>query len=275
MQKIDARKLSRTELMEKRRYVIELHEENVPVMQIVKISGLSWPAVNTAIKRYKTTDIENLEPERRGRKKGTGRFLSDEQEIELRNTLYQKRPWQVRLKTQHSESPRLWNRDAVRQLIWQQYELSLSESAVAKYLYRWGFPPMKQNQLPIKRCTRKIQYWLKDTYEPLIQRIENEHAEIFWLSRKRLIIDDTKHSDWPKRLAMISAINRRGKEHWIIIKGYFTEEKQVLFLKTLLRHTKRPIFLIRNNHDLFKGRDVLSFVNQSGSKIEIFPEHPL
>lgn len=50
MKKVDARKQTREELHERRKQVIQLHLEGIPVMQIVKKSGLSWYAVNKAIK---------------------------------------------------------------------------------------------------------------------------------------------------------------------------------------------------------------------------------
>ena len=46
-------------------------------MQIVKKSGLSWYAVNKAIKLYTEGDEPALKPSARGRKQGTGRILSE------------------------------------------------------------------------------------------------------------------------------------------------------------------------------------------------------
>ncbi len=83
MEKRDARKLTRDELHERRREVVRFYEEGVPVMRIVERTGLSWSAVSTAIKRYQTGGESALRPSVRGRKQGTGRTLTDAQEIEI------------------------------------------------------------------------------------------------------------------------------------------------------------------------------------------------
>ena len=80
MKKFDARKLSRKELHKIRQQVIRLFEEDTPVMKIVEKTGLSWPAVNVAIKRYKEGGENALSLSKRGRKEGTGRSLTEEQE---------------------------------------------------------------------------------------------------------------------------------------------------------------------------------------------------
>ena len=110
MKKLDARKLSQKQLLKKRQQVIRLYEEQLPVMKIVEETGLSWPAVNVAIKSHK--ENSSLEPAPRGRKQGTGRRLSEEQETRICNIIYRKRPWQVGLRIS-SRKLFLWNRDAV------------------------------------------------------------------------------------------------------------------------------------------------------------------
>ena len=57
----DARRQSLAELHERRKQAIRLHKKQYGVMQIVELTGLSWPAVRTA--------------KERGRKSGEGRKL--------------------------------------------------------------------------------------------------------------------------------------------------------------------------------------------------------
>lgn len=60
-------------------------------MQIVEHSGLSWYALNAAIKRYLAEIASALKPAARGRV-GSGRLLSEEQEAALRQIICGKRP---------------------------------------------------------------------------------------------------------------------------------------------------------------------------------------
>jgi transposase len=52
MQKEDARKQSREVLHERRKQVVRMHRKGVGVMQIVEQTGLSWTAVNTALRLH-------------------------------------------------------------------------------------------------------------------------------------------------------------------------------------------------------------------------------
>ena len=51
-------------------------------MQIVEQTGLSWAAVNAALRLYGAGGAAALKPQVRGKKMGTGRHLSAEQELE-------------------------------------------------------------------------------------------------------------------------------------------------------------------------------------------------
>lgn len=268
MKKNDGRKLSKEGLLAKRKQVIRLYSENTPVMQIAKECGLSWPAVNIAIKLYKADGMLELAPSQRGRKQGTGRILSEDQEKELQNILYKKRPWQVGLKhPTRSIKLSLWNRDAVRQLINEQCRTDLSVRGVAKYLQRWGFPLMKQNQRPIKRCTQEIQGWLKGNYESLSQQ---SPSEIFWLSRKLLLIDK-QEKRLSQKLSMISAIDNHGKEHWLVFKGRFTQARQIAFLKALTAQSLGKCISIRNNDGYFTDRTISNWLEEHSQETVVFP----
>ena len=122
--KIDARKQTRDALYERRKQVIRLHQEGVPVMQIVERTALSWSAVNAAIKRYDRGGESALKPVARGRKQGKGRILTEEQEADIRQMLRKRRPKFYGL--QYA----LWDRDTVMHLIEQKYGITLSVRAV-------------------------------------------------------------------------------------------------------------------------------------------------
>lgn len=77
---------------ERRKQVILLPRKGIPVIQIVEHSGLSWYALNAAIKRYLAEIASALKPAARGRKAGSGRLLSEKQEVDLRQIICDKRP---------------------------------------------------------------------------------------------------------------------------------------------------------------------------------------
>ena len=58
----DARNQSLAELHERRKQVVRLHKKQYGVMQIVELTGLSWPAVRTAIDLYEAGGLAAIKP---------------------------------------------------------------------------------------------------------------------------------------------------------------------------------------------------------------------
>ena len=63
----DARNQSLAALHERRKQVIRLHKRQFGVMQIVELTGLSWPAVRSAIDLYEAGGLAEIKPIDRGK----------------------------------------------------------------------------------------------------------------------------------------------------------------------------------------------------------------
>ena len=123
-------------------------------MEIVEQTGLSWTAVNTAIRLYNQGGTSQLKPGVRGKKLGSGRSLSAEQEQAIRQTICDKRPEQLKMDFA------LWSRPAVRQHIELGLGVKLSIRAVGNYLSRWGFTPQKPIKKAYEQRPEAVQAWL-------------------------------------------------------------------------------------------------------------------
>lgn len=170
MEREDARKQSREVLHERRKQVIRMYRKGMPVMQIVEHSGLSWSAVNAAIKTYSTAGVSALKPASRGKKPGGGRLLSESQEVAIRQLICDKRPEQLKMEFA------LWNRAAVMQLIERECGIKLSVRGVGNYLKRWGFTPQKPIKKAYEQRPEAVQAWLDEQYPEIEQRARSEDA---------------------------------------------------------------------------------------------------
>jgi transposase len=94
--------------------------------------GVSYPAVCTTIWRYEREGKQTLAPQRRGRRLGSGRVLSQEQERGIRALICEKRPEQLKMNFA------LWSRPAVIALIEHELDVSLSIRAVGNYTSNGG-----------------------------------------------------------------------------------------------------------------------------------------
>ena len=145
MEKENARKQTLEQLHERRKQVVRLHKKAIGVMQIVSMTGLSYPAVRACIDLFEVGGWPAIRPALRGRSQGDGRTLTQAQEDSIQRTIIDKRPEQLKMDFF------LWSRAAVGQLIEQEFGIKLHVRSVGKYLKRWGFTPQK----PIKRLRTK------------------------------------------------------------------------------------------------------------------------
>jgi transposase len=109
MDKEDARYQKLEQFHERRKQVARLHRKGYGVMAIVELTGLSYPAVRRAIDLYESGGVAALKPATRGRTPGQGRALSPEEEAQVRRTICDKRPEQLKMEFA------LWTRAAAEQ----------------------------------------------------------------------------------------------------------------------------------------------------------------
>ena len=137
MEKEDARYQTLEQLHERRKQVVRLHKKGIKVMQIVAMTGLSYPTVRAAIDLFDAGGWGAVRPTLRGRARGDGRVLTAVQEDTIQRLIIDKRPEQLKMDFH------LWSRAAVGQLIEQEFGIKLQARSIGKYLARWGFTPQK------------------------------------------------------------------------------------------------------------------------------------
>ena len=87
MEKENARKQTLEQLHERRKQVVRLHKKDVKIMQIVAMTGLSYPAVRACIDLFDAGGWSAIRPALRGRSRGVGRMLSQAQEVSSASSL--------------------------------------------------------------------------------------------------------------------------------------------------------------------------------------------
>ena len=279
MEKEDARKQSREVLHERRKQVIRLHRKGVGVMQIVEQTGLSWSGVNTALRLFEQGGAAALKPHARGKKPGSGRSLSTEQERVIRMTIIDKRPEQIKMEFA------LWSRPAVRELIERDLGIKLSVRAVGDYLARWGFTPQKPIKKAYEQRPEAVQAWLEDEYPTIEARAKREGAEIHWGDETALVNTDVRGRSYApagqtpvtravggtrQKLSMIATVTNQGKTRWMIIDEAFNTDRFIEFLEALIKDAGRKVFLILDNLRVHHSKVVKAWAEERKDKIELF-----
>jgi transposase len=279
MEKEDARRQTREVLHERRKQVIRMHRKGMPVMQIVAYSGLSWYAVNLAIKRYAVAGTAALKPGARGKKQGCGRILSEAQEAAVRQIICDRRPEQLKLEFA------LWNRAAVMQLIERECGIKLSIRGVGNYLKRWGFTPQKPIRKAYEQRPEAVQAWLDEQYPEIEARAKREGGEIHWGDETALVNTDVRGRGYAlagktpialavggtrQKLSMIATVTNQGKTRWMIIDEAFNSDKLLEFLGSLVKDAGKKVFLILDNLRVHHSKPVKAWVAERQNKIALF-----
>ncbi|GAB4210438.1 MAG: IS630 family transposase [Tibeticola sp.] len=259
-----------------------MHLRGTGVMEIVALTGLSYPAVRKAIDLFIEGGWPAIKPAARGRSAGQGRRLSAEQEAFVRRTICDKRPEQLKMEFA------LWTRGAVMQFIEREFGIKLSIRATGEYLRRWGFTPQK----PIKRAYEQrpeaVKQWIEHEYPAIAQRAKAEGGEIHWGDETALVNTDVRGRSYAPRgktpvtmavggtrekLSMISTVTNRGRASWMIIDGAFNHERLIEFLQALVRDGRRrrkKVFLILDNLGVHHCKPVKSWLAEHKADIEVF-----
>lgn len=279
MRATDGRVLDREALHERHRQIVRAFKRGRSKAVISRDMGVSYSAVCRTIWRYEREGTGSLAPERKGRRKGSGRYLSDEQSAQIRRLICEKRPEQMKMEFA------LWSRAAVLALIEDECSVVLSIRAVGDYLQRWGFTPQK----PIKRAYEQsapvVQAWLEDTYPSIAQRAKAEDAEIHWGDETGVVNTDVRGRGYaPKgkmpiaravggtreKLSMISTVTNQGKTRWMIIDGAFNGDRLIEFFEALIKNAPRKVFIILDNLGVHHCKPVKAWLKAHAEYIEAF-----
>ena len=225
-----------------------MHNKGVGVMQIVEQPGLSWTAVNTALRLHSEGSAATFKPGIRGKKPGSGRSLSPEREQTIRQTICDKRPEQLKMDFA------LWSTGAVRQHIELDFGIKLSIRAVGNYLARWGFTPQKPIKKAYEQRPEAVKAWLDEQYPAIEAKAKAEGAEIHWGDETARVntavrarsyapvgktpvtfaVGGTRH-----KLSMIATVTNQGKTRWMVIDESFNSDKLIEFLQALIKDTTK------------------------------------
>lgn len=278
MENEDARKAPEA-LYERRKQVVRLHLKGFGPMKITELTGLSWGGVNTALKLYRAGGGAALKPKPRGRKLGSCRTLTVEQEKLVQKLICDKRPEQLKM------AFALWTRGAVQQLIKLKFDIELSIRAVGDYLNRWGFTPQK----PIKRAYEQqpeaVQKWLDEEYPRIEKEASVASAEIHWGDETSVMNTDVRGRSYSPRgqtpetravwghrekFSMISTVTNQGKCRWMIIDGAFNSDRFIEFMEFLLKDATRKVFLVLDNLRVHHSKPVKAWVEEHAESITLF-----
>ncbi len=174
----------------------------------------------------------------------------------------------------------LWTRQAVRELISQQFGLRLPIRTVGEYLRRWGFTPQNPVRKAYKQDPEAVAEWLEKTYPAIEQRAAEEGGEIHW-GDETGVRSTCQHSRGYARpgetpagsrfsVNMISTLTNTGKVRWMIYTGKMNAALFIVFLTRLIAGASKKIFLIVDHLSVHEAAAVREWLVDKTDRIEVF-----
>jgi len=255
MEKEDARSLPAAAQEEKRKQAVRMRKRGETYAAIGETVGVHERTVIRWIRTWEKEGVAGLKSRKRGRPTGVGRMLTPEQEKEIRKSIEDKTPDQLKMPYV------LWTREAVRELIEQKYSIRIAIRTVGKYLALWGFTPQKPLKKAYEQNPKQVSQWLKESYPGIKARAKAEKAEIYWGDETGMRNDCQHERGYApkgktpvvrlnaKRVStnLLSAITNQGKVRFKVFEGSMNADILIDFMKRLIKGSKKKVFLILDN----------------------------
>ena len=278
MEKIDARTHSPKTQHEIRKQVIRLRKQGIPNQVLAEGVGISVGRASKIWRSYVKEGSKAIKLGIRGRRTGEKRTLTIEQEAQVRRSLIDKTPDQLKLPFA------LWTRDAVKLLIKQRFSLEMPIRTVGEYLKRWGFTPQKPVKRAYEQSSEAVKKWLKTDYPLIASRAKEEKAEIHWGDETGIQTGANRVRGFaPKgekpivnvvvkksHVSMISAITNQGKVRFMMYQDAMNSELLIKFMSRLIKDAGRKVFLILDNLRVHHGKNVKQWLGERKEQIEVF-----
>lgn len=178
----------------------------------------------------------------------------------------------------------LWTREAVQQLLAERFELRVSIWTVGRYLKQWGLTPQKPLRRAFEQDPKQVRIWLRQEYPAIARAAKQAGAEIHWGDEMGLRSDHQTGRSYGLRgrtpvipgtgqrfrCNMISTVTNRGKLAFMVFRKELTVRIFLRFLKRLLRHRRRPIYLIVDRHPVHRSSAVRRWVERNRRRLRMF-----
>src|SRR5512133_3573124 len=237
MKHVDMRSLAPAAQEERRRQVIGLRERGLTYPEMAHQVGLTKNGVFDICKRFRARGMAGVQTGPRDPAPGTGRFVTTEQEAEIRELICRGTPDAYGLPFA------LWSRAAVAALIEPRCGVCLAVRTMGTYLARWRFTAQKPLRRAYEQRPDDVRQWLETDYPALQTTARRQKGIIFWGDETGRRSDDVRGRSYAPRgrtplvrpshkrahVGLISAVTNRGELRWMVLDRGITAARLIVF----------------------------------------------
>lgn len=272
----DARSLPAAAQEDLRRRVVRAVEGGMTQAEAARVFGVSRVAVNGWLARWRSGGVRALRTRRIGRPPGT--TLAPHHARKAVRLILTRCPDQLQLPFA------LWTREAVQALLRQRFGVQVSVWTVGRYLKAWGLTPQKPLRRAYEQDPLAVRRWLATEYPAIRAQARHEGAEIHWGDEMGLRSDHQAGRSYGLKghtpvipgsglrfgCNLISTVTPRGQLAFMVFRERFTAAVLLRFLRRLLRHTGRKVFLIVDRHPVHKSAKVQRWLRDREEHVRLF-----
>ena len=275
--KFDARRLPPKAQEDLRRRVIHaVTAERMSQVEATRVFRVSRGSIHNWLRAYEAGGSAALQARKRGPKRSSR--LKGHQAATIVRLIEDRHPEQLHLPFA------LWTREAVGDLIRERFGIDLSVWTVGRHLKRWGFTPQKPLRRAYERDPVAVKRWMEQEYPAIAKRAKAEKGRVYWGDEMGMRSDHQVGRSYGRTgktpaipgtgqrfgCNMVSALTNRGQLSWMVFRERFTAPVFLEFLRRLVKHAGRKVFLIVDGHPVHRSRKVKAWVRQRPGQIELF-----
>jgi transposase len=275
MENFDGRKLSHSAREAIRIRAVQRILEGESPEIIAKTLGYHRSAVYQWLKRYEVAGFEGLKYQKIPGKQPK---LTKAQKQKVFDLVTSKNPLQLKF------AFALWTRAMVKDLIQDQFAISLSEVSVGRLLRELGLTPQRPLRRAYQQNPERVERWLKDEYPAIQAEAKAAKATIYFGDEAGVRSDYHSGTTWAPKgqtpvvrttgarhsLNLVSAISAKGSMRFMTVKGKMTADRFIEFLGRLLKNQSTPVFLIVDGHPVHRSAQVRNFVESTEGRLKLF-----
>ncbi len=185
---------------------------------------------------------------------------------------------------QHKFEFALWTLAMVGEVLYQQFDIRLSKSALSRLLKILGFSP----QRPLYRAWQQdevlVQKWQSEAFPAIRAEAKAVGATIYFGDEAGMRSDHHSGTTWApvgetpvveatgRRFSvnMLSAVSAKGEFRFMLHDGTVDAQVFIEFLKRLMVGAKNPVYLIVDGHPIHKAKAVRTFVEEQNGMLKLF-----
>lgn len=175
----------------------------------------------------------------------------------------------------------LWTRQIVRELVIQQFGVTLSLASIGALLARLGLTPQKPLQRAYQRDPQAVERWMRETYPAIARQAKRDKAEIFFWDESGFRADGVHGKTWAAKgktpvvhrpgqrqsISAASAVNSKGAFWFETYQGALTGELFVRLLKNMMLERQRCVHLVIDGLPAHKKAIVKDYVASTSGKL--------